>query len=57
LVQAINRASKKTNIVKVELCHPETEEDYQYVGVVREEDDASSEEQEDLGWTSGHIGD
>ena len=57
LVQAINRASKKTNIVKAELCHPEAEEDYQYVGVVREEDDASSEEQEDLGWTSGHIGD
>ena len=28
---------------------------YNYIGIPRESDDASSEEEEDLGWSSGEI--
>ena len=66
-VQAINKALKRTNIVKAEVHCPDSEEDDEedeedeeedlYVGFTREEDDASSDEQEELGWTSGHVSD
>ena len=50
-VQAIGRAIKRTNIVQAEVyTSGEEEEVYHYVGVAREEDDASSDEQEELGW-------
>ena len=61
-VQAINKAVKRTNIVKAEVYCPDAgdegdEEEGLYVGFAREEDDASSEEQEGLGWTSGFVSD
>jgi len=60
-VQAINKALKRTNIVKAEVesqdSEGEDEEESLYVGFTREEDDASSDEQEELGWTSGHVSD
>ena len=67
-VQAINKALKRTNIVKAEVHCQDSDEDEDgdeedeeeeetYVGFTREESDASSDEQEELGWTSGHISD
>ena len=56
-LHAINRNLKRTNVVKAEVNILDTGEVYPYVGAVREEDDASSEEQEELGWSSGFIGD
>ena len=51
-VQAIGKNIKRTNIVQagVYSSDEEDEEVNHYVGVVREEDDASTDEQEDLGW-------
>jgi len=57
LLQAINKASKKTNIVRAEFSPEDYNDVHQYVGIAREDDDASSDEQEELGWTSGHIDD
>ena len=57
-IQGINKALKRTNIVKAEKDYEESEEEMcPYVGFTREEDDASSDEQEELGWTSGHVSD
>jgi hypothetical protein len=54
---AINKALKRSNLVRAELTELGTGEVYQYIGVEREESDASSDEQEELGWTPGTITD
>src|SRR6201999_1210464 len=52
-VQAIGKDIKRTNIVQAEVYSSEDEDNNEvshYVGVAREEDDASTDSQEDLGW-------
>jgi hypothetical protein len=56
-IQAIGRVVKRANLVRAEIHHLSDDEGYQYVGITREEEDASSEEQEELEWSSGSIGD
>jgi hypothetical protein len=56
-VQAIGKAVKRTNLVRAELNHLDDDTVYQYVGITRDEGDASSDDQEELGWSSGSIGD
>ena len=59
-IQAIDKVLKRSNIVHAQVPYSgeeEEEEVYQYVGISREEDDASTDEQEELGWSSGSISD
>ena len=56
-VQAINKAIKRTNVVRTHLQDPEEEEEYQLIEVDRYESDASSDDQKELGWHSRHIAD
>ena len=53
-VQAIERTVKRANIIQATTYssseESDDEETNQYVGVAREDEDASSDEQEDLGW-------
>ena len=56
-VHTINKSMKRSNIVTAEMYHMDKDETYPVFGVTREESDASSEEQEELGWTSGQISD
>ena len=57
IVQAINKALKRTNILRAEYKHMDSGETYEYLGTTREDSDASSDEQEDLGWAPGEIAD
>jgi hypothetical protein len=50
LMQAINRSLKRANFVRVSKHESDSEEVYQQVLTTREEDDASSTDQEELGW-------
>jgi hypothetical protein len=54
---AISKTVKKVN--QVYRVHTSRDPDsvQRYIGVPREEDDASTEDQEELGWTSGLVGD
>jgi hypothetical protein len=54
---AISKTVKKVN--QVYRVHTSRDPDsvQRYMGVPREEDDASTEDQEELGWTSGLVGD
>ena len=56
-VQAINKNLKRANIVQATWDQPDDEDEVKYyVGVTREESDASTESQEELGWTPGPVG-
>ena len=63
LVQSINRMVKQSNIVKAHITGSEDDDDndndykQQFIGIVREEDDVSSDEQDELGWSPGQISD
>ena len=54
-VQAISQPGKQASFVRLE--QPDTHSVYTYLGTVREEDDASTDEQEELGWIPGEVGD
>jgi len=54
-VQAISQPSKQASFVRLE--QQDTDAVYTYLGTVREEDDASTDEQEELGWIPGEVGD
>ena len=54
-VQAINAASKVTNYIRLQEGIQDADTVYNYIGVPREDDDADSEEQQELGWTSGEV--
>ena len=56
LIQAIE-GPKQANIARISGRIYDSDSTYNYVGVDREEDDASTEEQEELGWTSGEVAD
>ena len=49
--------TKRANLVTINQNHQDPESVYSYIGVPREEDDASTDEQEELGWTSGQVRD
>ena len=61
IVQAINKSIKRANIVQAawDSSEEDTEEEnvQQFVGITREEDDASTDSQEELGWTPGPVSD
>ena len=57
LVQAIHRSLKRTNAVRAQVHEINTGKIYDYVGLEREDSDASSEDQEELGWSSGNVAD
>ena len=56
-ILSINRTLKRSNVVRAEVNDIGTGEIYDYIGVEREESDASSDEQENLHWTSGTVAD
>ena len=56
-VQAVNKAIKRSNVVRTKIHELNTGDVYQYIGIDREDSDASSEEQEELDLTSGTIAD
>ena len=54
-VQAI-KSTKQVNLLRVEDYDDEdTDTVYNYLGITREEDDAGTEDQADLGWASGEV--
>ena len=54
-VQAIKGASKVTNFITLKRGNVEPDTVCNYIGIPREEEDASTEDQEELGWTSGEV--
>ena len=54
-IQAITQPGKQASLARLE--SQDTDSIYTYLGTVREEDDASTDEQEELGWIPGEIGD
>jgi len=54
--QAIKN-TKQANLVKVNCDYEDSGSIYNYVGVSRESDDASTDDQEELGWSSGQVSD
>jgi hypothetical protein len=54
-IQAITRGSKQANLMQVSNYNPRSEGISNYIGVSRNEDDACTEDQYDLGWTSGEV--
>ena len=56
-VKAVNKSIKRANIVRTSISNLDTGDVYQYVGVGKDESDASSDEQEELNWTSGAVAD
>ena len=54
-IQAINQDTRQANYAVVEQSPQDIDTVYNYIGAIREEDDASTDEQEDLGWTSGKV--
>ena len=57
LVQAVERSLKRANVVRRENQEYNSGFDYEYIIESREESDASSDEQTELGWTSGKVPD
>ena len=57
LAQAIQKALKQANIVRAQIQDPSMEESYYHLETTREDSDASSEEQEELGWLPGSVAD
>ena len=55
-LQAIHKVTKRSNAVKIEKDYSE-DEDYEYFDIIREESDASTDEQEELGLFSGPVSD
>jgi len=53
-VQAIN-STRQVNLLQIGRDYRDTDSVYNYLGVCREDDDASTEDQADLGWTSGEV--
>jgi len=48
---------KQANFIQVGKDYQDSESVYNYTGVMRESDDASTDEQAELGWTSGEVAD
>ena len=57
LVQAVNKTVKRTNAVRAHIQGQETKEEYRVMEVTREDSDASSDEQEELGWQPRLVAD
>lgn len=55
VVQAIERTVKQSNAVRAQVQDSDTEDVYQYVEVKREDSDADTDDQEELGWSPGPI--
>ena len=55
-IQAIE-GTKQANFVRLSNHVHDPDSVYSYIGVDREEDDASTDEQEELGWSSGQVTD
>ena len=53
-MQAIT-STKQANLVRINGQYDDPNSVYNYLGVAREEDDACTEDQEELGWTSGEV--
>ena len=58
LVQAVNKAIKRSNIISMERkpeSEDEDDEEYETIEIDRHDSDASSDEQGDLGWSSKSV--
>ena len=54
-LQAV-KSAKQVNLLRIARDDPdETDVAYNYLGITREDDDASSDEQANLGWASGEV--
>jgi hypothetical protein len=54
---AISKTFKQANFVRVGRQRQDPNAVYNYIGVARDEEDASTDEQDELGWTSGFVSD